>query len=301
MPDLISDVRVGIDVGGTKTHIRAALGSAVIADRVYSSEGWHPADFRRAAAFLADLIGQTLPRATTVSAVAVGAHGCDSARDCAGVRAELERLLPVPCLVLNDAELLIPAVGLSAGVGLVAGTGSVAVGRNRSGEPVYIGGWGWLFGDEGSAPGLLREAVRASLGARDRGEPQDLLTDLLLRSFEVAEVTDLPEAMAADSGARVWGRRAPLVFDALERGSTLAEAVVEDAAGALARLVLRMSTRDVAVDDVVVAGGVILNQPPLFDSFVRQLGDVLPDTLVHSLDTAPVHGALRLTERLAVT
>jgi hypothetical protein len=62
-----------------------------------------------------------------------------------------------------------------------------------------------------------------------------------------------------------------------------------------------MSTRDVAVDDVVVAGGVILNQPPLFDSFVRQLGDVLPDTLVHSLDTAPVHGALRLTERLAVT
>lgn len=301
MPDLISDVRVGIDVGGTKTHIRAALASTVIADRVYSSEGWHPGDFRRAAAFLADLIGQTLPPATTVSAVAVGAHGCDSERDCAGVRAELERLLPVPCLVLNDAELLVPAVGLSAGVGLVAGTGSVAVGRNRSGEPVYIGGWGWLFGDEGSAPGLLREAVRASLGARDRGEPQDLLTDLLLRSFEVAEVTDLPEAMAADSGASVWGRRAPLVFDALEQGSALAEAVVEDAAGALAQLVVRMAARDVAVDDVVVAGGVILNQPPLFDSFVRQLGAALPDTLVHPLDTAPVHGALRLTERLAVT
>lgn len=299
MPDLISGVRVGVDVGGTKTHVRAVRGGEVVADRVIPSDGWRIADVRSSAGFLVDLVTTTVPRADVVT-VAVGAHGCDSARTCAAVRAEVMRLLPVACMVRNDAELLVPAVGIDSGVGLVAGTGSVAVGRDRRGDPVYVGGWGWLFGDEGSAPGLLREAARASLAARDRGEPPDLLTDLLLRSYQVTEVTDLPDAMAADSGARSWGNRVALVFDALRRGSGLAEAVVEEAARALAGLVARLSTRDVDVADVVVAGGVILNQPRLFDAFTRELEAVAPASRVHRLAVPPVHGAVRLAERLAV-
>ena len=117
----------------------------------------------------------------------------------------------------------------------MAGTGSSAIGRSRTGEPVYVGGWGWLFGDEGSAPGLLREAARACLAARDRGEPPDALAENLVRAYDVPEVTDLPEAMAAERGAREWGRRARLVFDAMAAGSDLACRVVEDAATALAQ------------------------------------------------------------------
>jgi N-acetylglucosamine kinase-like BadF-type ATPase len=300
VPDLISGVRVGIDVGGTKTQVRAVLDSAaVIADRVFPSTGWEPADHERAAAYLRDLIQQTLPEGAQPTSVAVGAHGCDSADDGAGMRTALARLLPVPCLVVNDAELLAPAMGLAEGIGLVAGTGSVAVGRDRIGAPVYVGGWGWLFGDEGSAPGLLREAARASLAARDRGEAPDLLAALLLDSFQVSEVTDLPDAMAAASGAREWGQRVELVFRALDGGSALAEAVVEDAAGSLAGLVARVAARGVAAEHVVVAGGVILNQPSLYDGFTRRLEAILPATKVHRLGTAPVHGAVLLAQRLA--
>ena len=306
MPDLMSGIRVGIDVGGTKTHVRAVLDAGtgpdgVLADRVYSSEGWVPADRRRAAAFLADLIHRTLPGtpASALGAVAVGAHGCDSAVAGIGLRTELTRLLDAPCLVVNDAELLVPAVGLADGIGLVAGTGSVAVGRDGDGEPVYVGGWGWLFGDEGSAPGLLREAARASLAARDRGEPPDLLARALLASFQVAEVSDLPDAMAADSGPRQWGGRVELVFDALEGGSAPAEAVIDDAANALAGLVARVAARGAAAGDVVVAGGVILNQPSLYTGFSRRLAQVLPDAKVHRLGAPPVHGAVVLAERLA--
>jgi N-acetylglucosamine kinase-like BadF-type ATPase len=298
VPDLISGVRVGVDVGGTKTHVRAVRGGEVVADRVIPSDGWRIADVRSSAEFLVDLVTTTVPRADVV-AVAVGAHGCDSARMCAAVQAEVTRLLPVACLVRNDAELLVPAVGIDSGVGLVAGTGSVAVGRDRLGNPVYVGGWGWLFGDEGSAPGLLRESARASLAARDRGDPPDLLTDLLLHAYQVTEVTDLPDAMAADSGARPWGSRVALVFDALRRGSALAEAVVAEAARALAGLVARLSTRDVDIADVVVAGGVILNQPRLFDAFTRELEAVAPASRVHRLAVPPVHGAVWLAERLA--
>jgi len=300
VPDLISGVRVGIDVGGTKTQVRAVLDTeTVLADRVFPSTGWEPADHARAAAFLTDLIRRTVPDGAALAAVVVGAHGCDSADDGAGMRRQLVRLVPAPCRVVNDAELLAPAMGLAGGIGLVAGTGSVAVGRDRAGEPVYVGGWGWLFGDEGSAPGLLREAARASLAARDRGESPDLLATLLLDSFQVGEVTDLPDAMAAQSGARAWGDRVALVFEALHGGSALAEAVVDDAAGALAGLVAQVAARGVAADDVVVAGGVILNQPGLYTGFTRRLEAVLPATKVHRLGTAPVHGAVLLAERLA--
>jgi len=298
VPDLISGVRVGIDVGGTKTHVRAVAESRLLADQVYSSEGWVPADFRRAGAFLAELIAQTIPGFKPV-AVAVGAHGCDSAEDAAALTAELELLVGAPCVVLNDAELLAPSVGLGDGIGLVAGTGSVAVGRDTQGQPVYVGGWGWLFGDEGSAPGLIREAARASLAARDRGETPDLLAALLLDAYEVSEVTDLPDAMAAQAGAREWGSRASLVFEALEGGSAVAEAVVEDAAEALARLVAKVAARGVDASGVAVGGGVILNQPPLYDAFVRRLAALLPETAVHRLDVPPVQGALVIAERLA--
>lgn len=296
MPDLFSGVRVGIDVGGTKTHIRATRTGEVLTDRVVSSEGWRPADIPAAAAFLADLIGATVP--SVPATVVVGAHGCDSASACAAVQADLTRLLPADVFVCNDAELLVPAAGLATGVGLVAGTGSVVVGRRADGEPVYVGGWGWLLGDEGSSPGLIREAVRASLAARDRGEPPDLLAGLLMRSYQVAEVTDLPEALAADPGARQWGSRAELVFDALNAGSELAELVVADAAEALAGLVARIAARGVLVDDVVVAGGVILNQPTLFDALLRKLKAVAPTSKVHRLTVPPVHGAVRLAERM---
>jgi len=298
VPDLISGVRVGIDVGGTKTHVRAVADARLLADQVYSSVGWVPADFRRAGAFLAELIARTIPGLTPV-AVAVGAHGCDSAEDAAALTAELEPLVGAPCVVLNDAELLAPSVGLGDGIGLVAGTGSVAVGRDAQGQPVYVGGWGWLFGDEGSAPGLIREAARASLAARDRGESPDLLAALLLDAYQVSEVTDLPDAMAAQAGAREWGSRASLVFDALEGGSAVAEAVVEDAAEALARLVVKVAARGVDASGVAVGGGVILNQPPLYDAFARRLGALLPETAVHRLDVPPVQGALVIAERLA--
>ncbi|MFC0541690.1 BadF/BadG/BcrA/BcrD ATPase family protein [Kutzneria chonburiensis] len=301
MPDLHSGVRVGIDVGGTKTHLRAERCGQVLADRVISSEGWRPAYATSAAAFLTDLIAVTLPD-TAPDAVAVGAHGCDSSRACELLEAELARRLPAAkCLVRNDAELLVPACGLAAGVGVVVGTGSVAVGRDRWGEPVFIGGWGWLIGDEGSAPGLLREAVRACMTARDRGESPDLLAILLMRSYDVTEVADLPEALAAEAGAASWGRRAELVFEALHDGSALARIVVDDAAVSLASLVAGMAARDVEVDDIVIAGGVILNQPSLFDAFDHKLRTIAPLSTVHRLTVDPVVGAVRLADRLAAT
>ncbi|GHC96618.1 ATPase [Streptomyces violarus] len=290
---------VGIDVGGTKTHLRTLAGGEDVVDRVRSSTGWRPHDPRAAADWLAALVTDALPSHVRPSALAVGGHACETPRQCAGIRAALQERLGVPALVVGDAELLVPAAGLDKGVGLVAGTGSVAVGRLPDGGPVQVGGWGAVLGDEGGAAGLVREAARAVWAAHDRGEEPDALAAGLITAFEVAEVPALGAALeAATDVSAQWGRHSPVVFAAAEAGSPLARSVIAEGGRALAALVVRLARRGVAVDDVVVAGGTVLAQPALYEAFASALAEVLPGARPHPLRVPPVEGAVALARSL---
>jgi N-acetylglucosamine kinase-like BadF-type ATPase len=290
---------VGIDVGGTKTHLRALAGGESVVDRVSSSAGWRPHEPGAAAGRLAATIREALPADARPSAVAVGGHACETPRQCEAIRAELQERLGVPALVVGDAELLVPAAGLDKGVGLVAGTGSVAVGRLPDGGPVQVGGWGAVLGDEGGAAGLVREAARAVWAAHDRGEEPDALATGLVAAFGVAEVPALGAALeAATDVSGEWGRHSPVVFAAAEAGSPLARAVIADGGRALASLVVRLAGRGVPVDDVVVAGGTVLAQPALYEAFTSALAESLPAARPQRLRVPPVEGAVALARSL---
>ena len=290
---------VGIDVGGTKTHLRAFVRGGDVVDHVRSSTGWRPHDAGAAADWLTGLIADALPSPLRPSALAVGGHACETPRQCAGIRAALQERLGVPALVVGDAELLVPAAGLEKGVGLVAGTGSVAVGRLPRGEAVQVGGWGAVLGDEGGAAGLVREAARAVWAAHDRGEEPDALATGLVAAFGVAEVPALGAALeAAEDVSAEWGSRSPAVFTAAEAGSPLARAVIAEGGRALAGLVVRLAARGVAVDDVVVAGGTVLAQPALYEAFTAALSESLPGARTQPLRVPPVEGALALARSL---
>ncbi|MDQ1021949.1 N-acetylglucosamine kinase [Streptomyces afghaniensis] len=290
---------VGIDVGGTKTHLRAFAGDEDVVDHVRSSSGWRPHDPGAAADWLAALVADALPPHARPSALAVGGHACETPRQCAGIRAAVQERLGVPALVVGDAELLVPAAGLDKGVGLVAGTGSVAVGRLPDGAAVQVGGWGAVLGDEGGAAGLVREAARAVWAAHDRGEEPDALATGLVAAFGVAEVPALGAALeAATDVSAEWGRHSPAVFDAAEAGSPLARAVIADGGRALAALVVRLAARGVPVDDVVVAGGTVLAQPALYEAFTSALAESLPGARPQPLRVPPAEGALALARSL---
>lgn len=290
---------VGIDVGGTKTHLSAYTSGTRVADHVVSSSGWRPHDPVAAADWLTTLLHNALPSGARPAAVAVGGHACETPRQCAGIRTELRSRTGVPALVVGDAELLVPAAGLDKGVGLVAGTGSVAVGRFTDGSPVQVGGWGAVLGDEGGAAGLVREAARAVWAAHDRGERPDALALGLADAFGVPEVPALGAALeaAADVSAE-WGRHAPVVFAAAEAGSALAREVIEAGGRSLAALVVRLSGRGVPVDDVVVAGSTVLAQPVLYDAFTTALAGALPAARPQQLRVPPVKGAVALARSL---
>lgn len=290
---------VGIDVGGTKTHLRALAGGGRVIDRVSSSVGWRPHEPGAAADRLAALVRDALPADARPCAVAVGGHACETPRQCEAIRTALQERLAVPALVVGDAELLVPAAGLDKGVGLVAGTGSVAVGRLPDGGPVQVGGWGAVLGDEGGAAGLVREAARAVWAAHDRGEEPDALAEGLIAAFGVTEVPALGAALeAATDVSAEWGRRSPAVFAAADAGSPLARAVIAEGGRALAALVVRLAGRGVVVDDVVVAGGTVLAQPALYEAFTSALAGAVPAARPQPLRVPPVEGAVALARSL---
>ncbi|BBB02207.1 hypothetical protein RVR_9970 [Actinacidiphila reveromycinica] len=293
-------VLVGADVGGTKVAIRVeAPDGTVRSDVRLPSTGWEAAPVEYAARWLLDRVASVLPAGDEVAALGVGAQGCDTQEHCGRLRAALEALA-VPATVVNDAALLVPAAGLEHGIGVIAGTGSIAVGARADGTVLFAGGWGWVLGDEGSAPAIVREAVRAVLADHDRGRPDDGLLTALLDHYGVAGAPGLARAVNDSPTPATWGPAAPAVFDAAAAGSALAAGVVDTAAAALAALVGTLRARGAAGGTVVAAGGVLTGQPLLAGLLRDRLAAAHPDLTLRLLDAPPVAGATALARaRLA--
>jgi N-acetylglucosamine kinase-like BadF-type ATPase len=197
---------VGVDIGGTKTHIALANSGRTIAERLLPTREWRvremATDARRLAGLIRDLAHGAAPAATVV-----GAHGCDTAAQCRVLRHHLDPLLDGAVEVVNDAELLVPAAGFTEGIGVVAGTGSIAVARLPDRTMLVAGGWGWILGDEGSAPGLVREAARAVRAAVDAGGPAELIADGRSGVLCPPDADAIAEALAGGGHVVVAGPR----------------------------------------------------------------------------------------------
>jgi glucosamine kinase len=281
---------VGIDVGGTKTHLRAerATGEPVI-DRVVPTSGWETTPETKAGKLVALIRENVTGR---VDSLAVGAHGSDTDEDCAELAARIKGQLQSPTMVVNDSLLLGPAAGYERCISLVAGTGSIALGRDAGGATLYTGGWGWLVGDEGSAWGIVREAIRLLTRASDRGRTDEILLAELLDESACESLRDLV-ATAERRPAAEWARWVPGVFRAASAGAPLAREAVSHGAQALSRLVATLLQRGAVADAVVSAGGVIINQPGFAEEVAQYLAadNGLPLVLYSG---PPVKGAVTL-------
>ncbi|MFF0267070.1 N-acetylglucosamine kinase [Kribbella sp. NPDC004536] len=284
---------VGVDIGGTKTHLALGSGGRIGREWTVSTPTWRTHSRPGNATALWGLVRDWLGDDGLRLPLVVGAHGCDTTEQCDEFAVALRQYFTGGVLVVNDAELLVPAAGAGDGIGLIAGTGSIAVARVQ-GDLVTAGGWGWVLGDEGGAAGLVREAARAVLGELDRGEPADPLGRRLLGVFEATDGPELALAVTTSTSAASLGERAVEIFDAADEGSALAVLVIQEAGQQLAELVDRLIRRGVTTGQVVAGGSVLLGQRRLYDAFAAALGRRHSELAVQLLDRAPVLGALAL-------
>ncbi len=123
------------------------------------------------------------------------------------------------------------------GVNVVAGTGSIAYGE-RSGRSQRAGGWGEVFGDEGSGYWAAIRGLNAFSRMADGRLPRGPLHDLMLAEVGVSAELDVI-GVVIDEWAGKRDRVAALsrvVTAAAAQGDEAARAIVTDAGAELAAL-----------------------------------------------------------------
>jgi glucosamine kinase len=282
----VRTVDVGIDIGGTKTHLRVHEVPGRPRDLIVPTANWRVRDLDKNAAALLGLARQI---ADGQEIGAVGAHGCDDASDCDAFQAAIARRAGFSVEVVNDAELLPAALGYENQIGLVVGTGSIAVCRDHKHGMMVAGGWGWIIGDEGSAPGLLREAARAASFHLERGGV--LSEPLVMRKRSPSRT---PRESVAPSRSLAGGRARPPCPPGVRGGE---EGIATGARGArhLVGLVARLTKRGSQATKAVAGGGVIAAQRSLADTFLEEFAMRFEGEIKAEIyDGPPVGGACRL-------
>src|SRR5580658_4364350 len=105
----------------------------------------------------------------------------------------LSQILPIDRMLVTD-DALIALAGATAGepgVVVIAGTGSIAFGRNARGETARAGGWGFVFGDEGGAFDIARQALRAVLREHEGWGARTVLTPALLEATGTRDANEM--------------------------------------------------------------------------------------------------------------
>ena len=143
--------------------------------------------------------------------------------------------------VVNDAEAALEAAAENDGAAavVIAGTGCIALARSDTGKVVRCGGWGYLFGDEGGAFGIVRSALQLALAAEEGWMVPTKLIDVFC---EATGADSVNEAMHCFYGPE-WPRDriaglAPAVDAAAKAGDGDAIAILHNAGSFLANLAL---------------------------------------------------------------
>ena len=279
---------LGLDIGGSSSRARLVEDGVVVAE----AEG----PGANVAVLRSDVVASRLK--TLISGMgAISPDACCAGSAGAEVPAGRERLekllssmLPdSKVTVVHDARLILAAAGLDAGIALISGTGSVAYARDRDGREARVGGWGWLLGDDGSAAWLAREAAREVMRRLDAGEALGTLGAAMLGATRARTTTDLVGYLHSLDEPRDWGALAGVVFQ-VAADDAAAAVLIERTASALSDLVSSVRKRASADVPLVLAGGLILNQPMLEEAVRRRVGAAT------RLDEPPVAGAVKLAE-----
>lgn len=139
-------------------------------------------------------------------------------------------------IVTNDALIALSgATGGQPGLIAIAGTGSIAFGRNSSGKTARAGGWGYMFGDEGSGFYITRQALRAALRSEEGWGPATSLRSILLQATGAPDINQLLHRLYTPEFLRPRiAALSKLVDEAAESGDATAGTILNEAAQQLA-------------------------------------------------------------------
>lgn len=184
---------MGIDGGGTKTiAVISDINGIIAAQSIAGSTNPNvAATHELEAAFqnLFDSLEKQLPDGLRdITCAFAGISGAGNQENKRNLQKLLKRLLPEHITIQVEADTinaLYSGTYGKHGMVQISGTGSITYGINRSGKHDRAGGWGYLFGDEGSGYDIGRQGMTAALQSYDGRGPDTILMQMMYDHFNI--------------------------------------------------------------------------------------------------------------------
>ena len=290
-------IYLGIDGGGTTTDLALVDADGTLRARMQGpTSNKAVVGHDRAMSVLSELITDACRAGNIEGPVTsgwIGLAGSDRQEDRTSIASALGPLFE-NLRITNDAELVLSGTPDGTGIALIGGTGSIAFARNEQGVSGRSGGWGHIFGDEGSAYMLAVDGLRAVAAAADGRGPDTALTAVLMQHWQA----DTPQQLISkvyDSAVQKAdiAASAPVVVDAAHAGDEAAIAIMHRAADELAELVTSLARRVPfsAPPPVACTGGLLLRSELVRHRITIQLDPDLVQPELQLVDDIAVSAA----------
>ncbi|MBA3671200.1 MAG: hypothetical protein H0W68_04140 [Gemmatimonadaceae bacterium] len=299
----MTSIVIGIDGGGSKTRAIVAddrgtpLGE-VVGPGSAVRPGQHEQSADVIAATIKDALASCGMTHVTPRVVCVGVAGAGREPEREALwQALVGREVADEVVVHPDfAIALDDAFGEGPGILLISGTGSAAFGRGPSGQGSRCGGWGPVFGDEGSGAWIGRRALSVVAASSDGREPETALVGAVLTAAEVNDPQELV-AWAAQATPAVFASLAPVVSSVADAGDLRANAIISLAVEELV-LHVRALARGLFGDEraavpVAFTGGMLTRGTTLRKRLEQRLRSAVPGAQLHAGEVNPAQGAVR--------
>ncbi|WP_428306295.1 N-acetylglucosamine kinase [Lacipirellula sp.] len=306
-----AQLAIGVDGGGTKTEVwlaqlngsapPAILGRGLAASSNPRAVGMETALANLGAAInLAWADAKLTKCSVRVAVLAMSGAGHAAVREEIGAWARAQGIAE-EIRFEHDAEpVLAEGTPAGQGIALIVGTGSAAIGADVYGKKHVVGGWGYHYGDEGSAYWIGREALVEVARSADGRSAPTMLVSLLMAKLEVDEPRSILGALEKTGNVRgAIARLAVVVEQAAREGDVAALRIVREGARELALMTATLATRLELGPKfpLALAGGVICGSDLLYNELLAALAqrDIHPEPVKRVPN--PVAGCLRLAQR----
>ena len=307
---------LGIDGGGSKTSCAVGDARSILATSVAGPSNITRVEEARARESLHQAIREACaaakihPRQIDRACIGVAGVGRDEVADV--VRKIAAEVIRGEIEVVGDMAIAMEAAfGAGPGVIVIAGTGSIAYGRNAQGITARAGGWGFAISDEGSAHWIGRSVVAGLFREIDQDEQRlgaqgAVEGSLLLRELEAAwNLRSFDEFVRAANSHPDFAALFPSILGSADGGNLLAQRVLEQAGGELARLpgtVIRQLFPELdaslTIMKVAMVGGVFKHSTRVRECFCHEIRKFAPRVRVNQEVVEPLTGALLIARQV---
>ncbi|MGE7624514.1 N-acetylglucosamine kinase [Viridibacillus sp. NPDC096237] len=297
---------IGIDGGGTKTQ--AVIGTSdgeILAVVTGGGSNIKSIPKEKVKVQIGVLLEQLLKKAAIhkaeVNSVFVCTAGGDREEDIVCWNKWIQDFFqsyPCKIQVKNDAvAALVSGTFQVDGLVLVAGTGSIAYLMQDNGRKIHrAGGWGYLFGDEGSGYYMGIQALRYISQLYDLQEGLDEFAVEVLNYLQLKNPVEIiTKIYEQDQPRLIVASIAMPILELAERGNDVACRIVFNAINQLIRLLSVLYSREESAKTlpIVVCGGLFENEY-FFQQFEQTLSLASSDNVLIKPSVSPVVGAFIL-------